>query len=208
MGFLFNRWRALFFQKTPNSFCRTGLHAQDKTRQSLVRRMKLSLLAAFPEYRGGWATRQIDALLQVLWMPLFPWRNALYFRCKAVLLILQASFIHICLCIFYFIRVPWNAICSSSATSIQMASQVLYFLWRILRVSCVLLLLVFYYQYYILVDIITLFYVLLVYGILLIAYLFDVYRFILQKLFWSNHCIPALGEQKISKAWPLSSSSL
>jgi len=74
-------------------------------------------------------------------------------------------------------------------------------------VSCVLLLLGFYYQYYILVDII-LFYVLLVYGILLIAYLFDVYRFILQKLFWSNHCIPALGEQKISKAWPLSSSSL
>ena len=140
-------------------------------------------------------------------MLLFPWRNALYFQCKAVLLILQASFIHICLCIFYFIHVPWNAICSSLATSIQMASQVLYFLWRILSVSCVLLLLGFYYQYYILVDII-LFYVLLVYGILLIAYLFDVYRFILQKLFWSNHCIPALGEQKISKAWPLSSSSL
>lgn len=53
-----------------------------------------------------------------------------------------------------------------------------------------------------------LFYVLLVYGILLIAYLFDIYRFILQKLFWSNHYIPALGEQKVNKAWPLSSSSL
>ena len=36
--------------------------------------------------------------------------------------------------------------------------------------SCVLLLLGFYYQYYILADIITLFYVLLVYGILLIAW--------------------------------------
>ena len=61
--------------------------------------------------------------------------------------------------------------------------------------SCVLLLLGFYYQYYILVDII-LFYVLLVYGILLIAYLFDVYRFILQKLFWSNHCMPGIGGTK------------
>lgn len=39
-------------------------------------------------------------------------------------------------------------------------------------------------------------YVLLVYGILLITYLFDVYGIILQKLFWNNHCMPGIGGTK------------
>lgn len=39
-------------------------------------------------------------------------------------------------------------------------------------------------------------YVLLVYGLLLIAYLFDVYGFILQNLFWNNLCMPGIGGTK------------
>lgn len=140
----------------------------------------------------------------MLWVLLFPQRNALYFQHKAVLLILQASFIHVYLYTFAHVNVPWNAICSSLVTSIQVAPQVLFLLWSILWMcpSSSWNFYSSYGQYHILV---LLYHIILLYNIFVSLwyitigslFVWHIWIYSLKNCFWAPTVCQALGE----KSW-------